>query len=269
MRSFKTFYNLSCNPFEKSMRVTNCFESNDEKIMMDRLNYLKEVRGIGVFTAAPGMGKTYCLRCFEHSLPKNLCEMKYICLSTVSVGEFYKQFCEQLGLPQKGGKTVMFKAIQERIYYLFKEKKKPLILAIDEAQYLSNSILKDLKMILNFEFDSVNCFTLILCGEPHLNNTLEMPVHEALKQRITTHYAFEGLSGDETAEYIRHKIKTAGGSPDIIDDAAINAIKGYSNGNPRLIDNVMTDALIYGAQLDKSIIDNDVILAAVNEQALT
>lgn len=269
MKSFKSFYNLSCNPFEKSMRVTDRFESNDERMMMDRLNYLKEVRGIGVFTAAPGMGKTYCLRCFEHSLPKNLCEMKYICLSTVSVAEFYKQFCEQLGLVPKGGKTVMFKAIQERIYYLYKEKKRPLIIAIDEAQYLSNSILKDLKMILNFEFDSVNCFTLILLGEPHLNNTLEMPVHEALRQRITTHYAFTGLSGDETEEYIRHKIRSAGGSADIINESAINAIKGYSNGNPRLIDNVMTDALIYGAQLEKSIIDSDVILGAVNEQALT
>jgi hypothetical protein len=29
----------------------------------------------------------------------------------------------------------MFKEIQERIYYLYQDKKQPLVLAIDEAQY--------------------------------------------------------------------------------------------------------------------------------------
>ena len=81
--------------------------------------------GIGVFTAAPGMGKSYCLRCFEDSLNENLYDMRYICLSTVSVGEFYKLLCEELGLETKGGKTIMFKAIQDRITYLYKEKKQP------------------------------------------------------------------------------------------------------------------------------------------------
>ena len=183
--SFKSFYGLSCNPFDKqSLRVQDTFESEDQKAMMNRLSYLKDVRGIGVFTAAPGMGKSHCLRCFEDSLNENLYDMHYICMSTVSVGEFYKLLCEELGLDTKGGKTIMFKSIQDRITYLYKEKKQPFILAIDEAQYLANPILKDLKMLMNFSFDSINCFTLILSGEPYLNNTLEKPIHEALRQRI-------------------------------------------------------------------------------------
>jgi len=173
--NFKAFYGLSCNPFDKhSLKISDSFESSDQKSMMNRLSYLKDVRGIGVFTASPGMGKSFCLRQFESSLNKNLYDMKYVCLSTVSVGEFYKQLCDQLGLETKGGKTVMFKAIQDRIHYLYKEKKQPLILAIDEAQYLSNAVLKDLKMLMNFNYDSLNCFTLILSGEPYLNCLLQV-----------------------------------------------------------------------------------------------
>ena len=37
---------------------------------------------------------------------------------------------------------------------------------------------------------------------------------------------------------------------------------------PRIIDNVMTTALKAGYQMQKSVIDSDVILAAINEQAL-
>ena len=236
--------------------------------MMSRLNYLKDIRGIGVFTARPGYGKSFALRCFAKSINPNLFQMEYICLSTISVSEFYKQFCTCLGIDTTGGKTGMFKAIQERIYYLYKEKRKPMILAIDEAQYLSSGILKDIKMIMNHGYDSLNCFTLILAGEPYLNNILEKPVYEALKQRITVHYNYEGLNDNEIADYIIHKLSTAGASRSIIEDAAIGAIHGYCQGNPRLIDNLMTDALALGAQLDKKVIDSDVILAGVNAQAL-
>lgn len=266
---YKSLYGLSHNPFDKQLlKEKDYFESTDHRVMFNRLNYLKETRGIGVFTASPGMGKSYCLRCFEHSLNQNQYLMKYICLSTVSVSDFYKEFCDQLGLDSKGGKTVMFKNIQDRLYYLFKEKKQPLILAIDEAQYLSNGILQDLKMLMNFRFDSLNCFTLILCGEPVLNHTLERPVHEALRQRISVHYTFQGLSADETTEYIKHKIRIAGGTESIISADALNAVGNFCKGNPRIIDNVMSTALKAGAQMEKTTMDADVILTAVNEQAL-
>ncbi|MCF0127263.1 MAG: AAA family ATPase [Pseudobutyrivibrio sp.] len=266
---YRSYYGLSFNPFDKqALKEDAGFESQDHKIMMNRLNYLKEARGIGVFTAPPGMGKSYSLRCFEHSLNQNLFTMKYICLSTVSVADFYKEFCEELGLPTKGGKTAMFKSIQDRLYYLYKDKKQPVILAIDEAQYLSNGILQDLKMLMNFKYDSLNCFTLILSGEPVLNRTLERPIHEALRQRITVHYTFEGLNPDEINAYIKHKINIAGGSESIIKEDALNALSGFCKGNPRLIDNTMTTALKAGYQMQKPVIDSDVIFAAVNEQTL-
>ena len=266
---YNDFYALSFNPFDKSISDKDSFASKDFQEMSHRLDYLKDIRGIGVFTARPGMGKSYCLRCFSKSLNPNLYHMVYLCLSTISVAEFYKQFCSVLGVSDKGGKTGMFKAIQEQVYYLYKEKRQPLLLAIDEAQYLSTGILNDIKMLMNYGYDSMNCFTLILCGESHLNDILRKPVHEALRQRITVHYNYNGLDDEEVASYILHKIECAGGSRSIIDKAALASIHGYSQGNPRLIDNLMTDAIAFGSQLGKKVIDADVILAAVDNQNLT
>jgi len=266
---FNAFYGLAFNPFDKHfLKERDAFISGDHTEMLNRLNYLKDIRGIGVFTARPGMGKSFALRCFSKSLNYNLYQMEYFCLSTVSVTEFYKQLCTAVGLDVTSGKSSMFKAIQERIYYLYKEKKRPFILAIDEAQYLNSGILKDLKMILNQGYDSLNCFTLILCGEPYLNNTLEKPIHEALKQRITVHYNYQGLDDGEVANYIHHKINVAGAASTIIDAAALSAVHSYSQGNPRVIDNLMTNALTLGAQMEKTEINADVILAAVNANSL-
>ena len=211
------YYGLSFNPFDKQpVREKDRFLSANLKEMTSRLDYLKDSRGIGVFTASPGM----------------------------------------------------FKAIQEQVYSLYKEKRKPLLLAVDKAQYLSTGILNDIKMLMSHGYDSLNCFTLVLCGEPHLNSILRRPVHEALRQRITVHYNFVGLGDSEVAEYIAHKITCAGGSRAILDNAALSAVHSHSNGNPRLIDNLMTDALTLGSQMDKKTIDAEVILAAVAGQNL-
>ena len=46
-----------------------------------------------------------------------------------------------------------------------------------------------------------------------------------------------------------------GGSRSILGGDAVSAIHGYSEGNARKIDNLMTDALTIGAQQDKPTID--------------
>ena len=49
-------------------------------------------------------------------------------------------------------------------------------------------------------------------------------------------------------------------------EPALAAIHSHSQGNPRMADNLMTDALALGAQMDKKVITPEVILAAVGNQ---
>lgn len=162
----------------------------------------------------------------------------------------------------------MFKSIQDRVHYLIKDKHKTIIIAIDECQYLNTEILRDFKLIMNQEYDSMDCFALVMVGLPHMNSILEKPVHEALKQRIVVHYNFNGLSVDETSEYIYSRIEAAGGARSIIDESAVHAVAGYCQGTPRIINSVMTNALILGTQLKKQNIDSELILAATNSLVL-
>ena len=81
---YNSFYGLSFNPFDKQqIKEKDHFVSNNFREMTNRLNYLKDIRGIGVFTARPGMGKSFCLRCFAASLNPSLFHMEYLCLSTI------------------------------------------------------------------------------------------------------------------------------------------------------------------------------------------
>ena len=84
----------------------------------------------------------------------------------------------------------------------------------------------------------------------------------------TVHYNYAGLSDDEVSKYILHKLQLAGASSTIIDPAALAAVHSFAQGNPRLIDNLMTDALTIGSQQDKKVIDAETIRAAVDNQGL-
>ena len=265
---FKEYYGFSKNPFDKqALSIKDAFPSKDHTEMVGRLSYLSNIRGIGVFTSAPGFGKTFSLRCFAKSLDRNLHEVAYLCLSTVSVKEFYRQLCAALGVDAPFGKPAMFRAIQDRLFHMFKDKRKPFMLILDEAHELSAVVLNDLKMIMNHDFDSVRCFTIVLAGEPHLSRTLEKPIHEALRQRIVIHYGFSGLSDSETEKYLLHKLRVAGAAESILGEGAVSAAIGYARGCPRLLDNLMNEALMLGAQLEKLTLDTDIIMAAANNLA--
>ena len=267
MAMYQPFYGLTRNPFDKNQCTEkDCFESRDIRQVVPRLGYLKDTLGLGLFTARPGLGKNYALRCFLDTVNPNLFRIECISLSTVSVADFYKEVCQCLGLSDKGGKIAMFKAIQDHVWYMYNDKKQPLFLAIDEAQYLSTSVLTDIKILMNQKFDSVNCFALALFGEPYLRDTLNRPVHEALNQRVVVRYNFKGLSEQEVGDYIRHKLARANGAESIISPAAISAIASNAHGSPRLLDNFMRDALTIGAQQQKQVIDEEIAMAAISNQ---
>ena len=77
---------------------------------------------------------------------------------------------------------------------------------------------------------------------------LDVYKRQALRQRITVHYNYAGLSDNEVSKYILHKLQLAGAASTIIEPAALAAAHSFTQGNPRLIDNLMTDALTIGFQ---------------------
>ena len=88
---FRQYYGMSYNPFEKELETKNAYMTQDMKSMQGRLEHLKQHPGIGLFTAGSGQGKTFSLRYFSESLNPNITKFYYICLSTVTTTEFYRQ----------------------------------------------------------------------------------------------------------------------------------------------------------------------------------
>lgn len=262
---YKTYWGMEFNPFDKEQKGSDYYHGNDFEEVNKRLEHLKNIKGIGLFTGESGYGKTCSIRNFIDCLNKNLFQVIYIKLTTVGVNDFYRDLSLSLGMEPRYRKIDNFNQIQKRITMLFREKRITPVLWIDEVQYLHHSILSDLKLLMNFEMDSRNYAIMILSGLPSINSTLSLGIHEALYQRVVINYNFSGIRNSEIQEYINSRLNLCGVTRHIMDESIYESIGSYSNGSIRRLDNLMHKALMIGCSKNIEKLNNETILEAISE----
>ena len=259
-----TRYGLEFNPFIKNSKEI-LVSTSEYKETLFRLDYLAKTKGFGLLTGAPGRGKTTTIRTWASSLNPSLYKVVYSSLSTLTPNDFYRNLVKELGNEPAFRKPDNFRIIQEEITRLSLEKRKTPIIIIDEANYINNAILNDLKILFNFEMDSRDRAAILLAGLPKINSTLGLQAHEPLKQRIVMNYNLEGLSKEEGKTYISEKLIGAGCNQTIFEDAAIEAILNASDGTPRLINKYCNAAMLLGDSNKANLITTDIVMQAIND----
>ena len=150
--NYTSRYGLEFNPFIKNTKDI-LIETDEYKELIFRLNYLLQIRGFGLITGNPGLGKTTSVRKWCETLNSAAYKVVYIPLSTLTVVEFYKQLASSLGIEPYHRKVDNFRVIQETITRYEKEKRVTLVIVLDEANYLKSGTLNDLKLLFNFEME--------------------------------------------------------------------------------------------------------------------
>ncbi|MEG2464391.1 MAG: AAA family ATPase [Malacoplasma sp.] len=265
---FETYFGMKCNPFKKDIITKDTFELADFKEAQARLDYLVKTKGIGLFTGTSGLGKTYSIKYYTKNLNPSLYKVVYLCLSTLTVNDFYKDICIGLGIEPKFRKVDMFHQIQDTIINFTQNRKITPVIVLDEAQYLSTGILNDIKLLFNFDMDSKDMAVLVLVGQPILNSTLTRNVHEALAQRIIINYSFKGLTLEETKAYIADRLKLCAINENIFEDAAIQAISSNANGSTRKLNSLIQNCLLLCATKKENIITKEIVMLATNDLSL-
>ena len=259
-----TRYGLEFNPFLKNSKEI-LVDTAEYRETLFRLDYLAKTRGFGLLTGSPGRGKTTAVRNWSRSLNPSLYRVVYSSLSTLTPNDFYRNLVRELGSEPAFKKPDNFRIIQEEITRLSVEKRNTPVIIIDEANYINNAILNDLKILFNFEMDSRDRAAILLAGLPKLNATLNLGIHEPLRQRIVMNYNLEGMTKDEGRYYITEKLKGAGCNQTIFEDAAIEAVLNAADGTPRLINKYCSASMLIGDSSKADLITADIVMQAVND----
>lgn len=267
---FTSYFGMSCNPFIKNESSKYKYESNDFKEMITRLNYLKEVKGIGLFIGTPGLGKTYALKYFVDSLNKDLYKVIYInATSYMNNFEFFKIICDELDIDVGACyKTDIYNNIQNELKKMVNQFKINPIIIIDDAHLLSRGIIDNLKVLYDFDMDSIDYITLILVGYPELKHELSKNVHETINQRIIVNYLFKGLNRIEVEEYVKSRLEIANTNTDIFDKNSFSSLAQACKASPRILNTLVLNSLMLASQNNLTKINSEIVMNAKKEMYL-
>ena len=88
------------------------------------------------------------------------------------------------------------------------------VLVIDEAQNLDDSVLELVRMLSNFETERDKLIQIVLAGQPQLEKNIGSPELVQLRQRVSIFARLKPFTPEETTQYIGHRLRTAGYSFD-------------------------------------------------------
>jgi type II secretory pathway predicted ATPase ExeA len=238
------FFKLWDEPFGVTPDPAYLYPSQTHLSALDALrNGILGGRGFMTLIAEPGMGKTTLLYQLIEQLPQTT-RTAYLFQTQCNSLEFMQYLLSELNVdPTAMGLVAMHRKLNEMLFDEMVHGKQ-FVLIVDESQNLSNAVLETIRLLSNFETSHSKLLQIVLAGQPELADKLKQPELSQLLQRVTVMAHIDGLSFEETAAYIRHRLKLAGhAGADLFDPAGLAAVYRRSHGVPRNINRICHAAL--------------------------
>ncbi|HWG96191.1 MAG TPA: AAA family ATPase [Nitrospira sp.] len=259
---YEAFYHLKTKPFALLPDSSFLYSGSEHQTAYSLLEYgILSQAPFMVLTGEPGVGKTSLLQKLiaEHG---NRHKIGLVTHAHYDIEHLLPWILLSLGLSTKRLDPIeayhMFSA------FLAQESKslRRVILVIDEAQNLGAERLEELRLLSNMNDGKILKLQIILSGQPDLYTLLQRIDMTQFAQRIVVDYHLKPLTEVDTARYIRHRIRVAGGHPALFTNKACVLVHRLSQGNPRLINQVSDRALIYGYAEQAKVVTSKLVAQA-------
>ncbi|MBS0580275.1 MAG: AAA family ATPase [Proteobacteria bacterium] len=246
---YLSFFGLNEKPFAITPDPRYLYLSERHAEALAHLLYgINEAGGFVQLTGEVGTGKTTIVRSLLAQTPKNA-EIALILNPKMTPTEFILTICEEIGIGVPDDAQGSLKDLVDILSrYLLRAHAggRRVVLVVDEAQNLSPEVLEQVRLLTNLETNTQKLLQIILIGQPELRELLARNELRQLAQRVTGRYHLNPLSREETAAYVRHRLRVAGATTDIFAGAALGEVFRLSEGVPRVI-NVISDRALLGA----------------------
>lgn len=196
--------------------------------------------------APPGMGKTTLL---FHLLEKLRHSAQTVFLFQTQCGsrEMFRHLLNDLGINSNEQDLASMHESLNAVLLNNARKGRRVVLVIDEAQNLKESVLETVRLLSDFETPQAKLLQIVLSGQPQLADKLSHPSLTQLRQRISVVARLNPFTRIETLVYIEYRLCRAGyAGPPIFSYSAADLIAAHSKGIPRVINNLCFNALTLG-----------------------
>jgi general secretion pathway protein A len=267
---YTSFYGLKEKPFNVTPDPQFLYLGEKHREALAHLIYgVKQKKGFMVITGEVGTGKTTLIRCLLAYLNStNGTKAAFLFNPKLGTADFIRSILRDLGLRAEGG--TKGDSLHSLYDYLLDEYEKGerVILIVDEAQGLSQSLLEEIRLLSNLETSKSKLLQILLVGQPELNETLSRQEFRQIRQRINMHYHLTALSEKETQEYIEKRLQIAGTQGPLFTQRGIKEIYRNSRGIPRLINILCDNSLLNGYASEQDVIGKKLVREAARDLKL-
>ncbi|OGX37043.1 MAG: hypothetical protein A3D87_01300 [Omnitrophica WOR_2 bacterium RIFCSPHIGHO2_02_FULL_50_17] len=267
---YHKFYGFKEAPFNMTPNSRFFFESAKHVEALSTLVYAIESRkGFVVITGEIGSGKTTVCRALLNRLDSTT---RTALITNTHIGgkDLLSTILEDLDVEYASGSKA--RLLSQLNQYLIEQLRndRNVVLIIDEAQNLKTAVLEEVRMLSNLETENEKLIQIILLGQPELKKKLAMPRLEQLRQRIAVYYHLTPLNEEDTQKYIRYRLKIASATGrTYFTDKAMDMIYQFSQGVPRLVNQVCDSALLNGFIYEKDIVDENLMREVIRESPVS
>jgi N-acetylmuramoyl-L-alanine amidase/type II secretory pathway predicted ATPase ExeA len=242
---FLDFFDLREQPFGVTPDPAYLYPTRTHCEALDSLTEgILSGRGFLALIAEPGLGKTTLLYQVLEGL-RDTARAVFLFQTQCNSREFFQYLLSELGVDSSGmGLVTMHTKLNEMLFAEMLAGRR-FVLIVDEAQNLDDGVLETIRLLSNFETSNTKLIQIVLAGQPELGEKLAQKRMVQLLQRITVVKQLDALSPEETAGYIRHRLKVAGHcGEELFEPAALALVADRSQGVPRNINRICFNALL-------------------------
>jgi general secretion pathway protein A len=255
-----SFYGLQQQPFDVTPDPAYLYFTPSHRAALTSLKEgIEHFRGFMMLVADPGMGKTTLLNRLMEELAESA-RIVFLFQTQCTSRELLCFILNELEVDHTGMDVVaMHRALNQALLEEMLRGRR-FVLVVDEAQNLSEPVLETIRLLSDFETTHSKLIQIVLAGQPQLADSLMRPSLVQLRQRIAALSSLKPLDATETAEYITHRLRSAGWTGNsLFTSEALEAICELSGGVPRSINNLCFNSLLGGFRNREEMINADIV----------
>lgn len=246
---YEMHWQLERRPFESVADTAFYYPSECHQGALLKLRYaIESAKGAALLAGDHGAGKTMIVEMLREQLAEECAPFAHIVFPQMPPADLLAYIADELcpaevntGLP----------SIQHSVRRIQKHLAantaagRHAVLVIDEAHLIDDpAAWEALRLLLNFQSGPQPDLTMLLVGQLPLLSTIErMP---AWDERLGVKCLLRPLNLEETACYLQHRLKVAGGQTEIFTAEAIDALYRLSGGLARRVNRLADLALVIG-----------------------
>ncbi len=256
---YLSFYELKIKPFQNSTNPSFFWFGEKQKEALTIFKYgISKMPGILLLTGDVGTGKTTLINALLSNLDDQFIVVKVLDPGLEEI-DFLNYISDVLDFKKKFTSKDNFLAHFNTFLDTSSTLGKKVVLVIDECQLLNSQLLDEIVQLANIEKEETKLLKVLLIGQNKFNDLLQNNKSKKLHQSISINYAIAPLDINETGDYVRHRLKIAGGKSNIFSSDAFSKIYEFSTGIPRRINIICDHALLLGFAQEMKTINGDLI----------